>query len=121
MNPLFITELTNQMKEHKILTKIFIGRYLLRGFPISKMSFFVKIFTNFRHLRCKRFYSQGTDIKGKLISIPEIKSFVERCMTKVGSRPTHATELAEVLVAADHRGHFSHGLNRLGKVPLLRY
>ena len=57
----------------------------------------------------------GDMATGTLIAIPEIQSFIERCMTKVGTKPAHATALAENLTAADHRGHFSHGLNRLGK------
>lgn len=36
-------------------------------------------------------------------------------MTAVGTPQAHAAALADVLVAADCRGHFSHGLNRLGK------
>lgn len=35
------------------------------------------------------------------------------CMTSVGTPKPHAVALADVLVAADTRGHFSHGLNRL--------
>lgn len=37
------------------------------------------------------------------------------CMTAVGTPEAHASALADVLVAADCRGHYSHGLNRLGK------
>lgn len=42
------------------------------------------------------------------------KSFIERCMQAMQVTPQHATQLADVLVEADYRGHFSHGLNRLG-------
>ncbi|XP_069018761.1 uncharacterized oxidoreductase YjmC-like isoform X1 [Embiotoca jacksoni] len=48
-----------------------------------------------------------------LISKSEVQSFIERCMTAVGTKPHHARSLAEVLVEGDHRGHYSHGLNRL--------
>ncbi|XP_034031893.1 uncharacterized oxidoreductase YjmC-like isoform X1 [Thalassophryne amazonica] len=48
-----------------------------------------------------------------VISIAEVQSFIERCMTAVGTKPNHAKSLAEVLVAGDHRGHYSHGLNRM--------
>ncbi|EFO13336.1 hypothetical protein LOAG_15193, partial [Loa loa] len=34
-------------------------------------------------------------------------------MVKVGTSKNHAEQLADVLVAADVRGHYSHGLNRL--------
>ena len=42
------------------------------------------------------------------------------CMTAVGTPKDHATALADVLVAADTRGHFSHGLNRLGKAENIK-
>lgn len=48
-----------------------------------------------------------------LIQKAEVQSFIERCMTTVGTQPHHAQSLAEVLVEGDHRGHYSHGLNRL--------
>lgn len=50
-----------------------------------------------------------------LISKSEVQGFVERCMTSVGTQPHHARSLAEVLVEGDHRGHYSHGLNRMGQ------
>ena len=37
------------------------------------------------------------------------------CMTSVGTSSEHAEALADVLITGDLRGHFSHGLNRLGK------
>lgn len=49
-----------------------------------------------------------------LISKAEVQSFIERCMVAVGTQPHHARSLAEVLVEGDHRGHYSHGLNRMG-------
>lgn len=52
---------------------------------------------------------------GVLVARPEIKSFIERSMVAVGTKPEHATALADNLVMADYRGHFSHGLNRLGE------
>uniref|UniRef100_A0AAV2L3Q6 Malate dehydrogenase n=1 Tax=Knipowitschia caucasica TaxID=637954 RepID=A0AAV2L3Q6_KNICA len=48
-----------------------------------------------------------------LISKAEVQSFVQRCMEAVGTKPHHAQSLAEVLVEGDHRGHYSHGLNRM--------
>ncbi|CAL1541557.1 unnamed protein product [Lymnaea stagnalis] len=43
----------------------------------------------------------------------EMHAFMTRCMEKVGTRPEHARALSDLLVAADYRGHYSHGLNRL--------
>lgn len=48
-----------------------------------------------------------------LITIPEVKSFIIKCLTTAGAKLKHAEAMAEVLIAADYRGHFSHGLNRL--------
>ncbi|XP_075905389.1 putative oxidoreductase YjmC isoform X2 [Nelusetta ayraudi] len=48
-----------------------------------------------------------------LISKVEVQGFIERCMVAVGTKPHHARSLAEVLVEGDHRGHYSHGLNRM--------
>jgi len=43
-----------------------------------------------------------------------VKSFIINCIKNAGGSEVHGKDLAEVLVAADYRGHFSHGLNRLG-------
>ena len=49
-----------------------------------------------------------------IISLNEMRSFITRAMVAVGTDPSHALTLADVLVMGDYRGHFSHGLNRLG-------
>ncbi|CAH1798083.1 unnamed protein product [Owenia fusiformis] len=43
----------------------------------------------------------------------EVHAFVVRCMVAVGAKKEHAVSLSDLLVSADYRGHFSHGLNRL--------
>lgn len=48
-----------------------------------------------------------------LIQKAEVQAFIERCMIAVNTKPHHAQSLAEVLVEGDHRGHYSHGLNRM--------
>ncbi|XP_018620796.1 uncharacterized protein LOC108942142 [Scleropages formosus] len=48
-----------------------------------------------------------------LILQSEVRTFIERCMLAVGTQPSHAACLAEVLVEGDLRGHYSHGLNRM--------
>lgn len=50
----------------------------------------------------------------KIIPIGVAKQFIERLMARLDVDQTHAKALAEVLVAGDYRGHFSHGLNRIG-------
>lgn len=48
-----------------------------------------------------------------VVALEEMHQFVIRCMEAVGTKQEHASALADLLVAADYRGHFSHGLNRL--------
>lgn len=54
-----------------------------------------------------------SEMETRLVSLTEIRNFMIRCMEKVGTDKQHSTELADVLVAGDYRGHYSHGLNRL--------
>ena len=49
-----------------------------------------------------------------VIPVEEATRFIVECMESVGTSKQHAKQLADVLVMGDHRGHFSHGLNRLG-------
>ncbi|KAL8603674.1 hypothetical protein ACOMHN_017171 [Nucella lapillus] len=48
-----------------------------------------------------------------VISRDELHAFCVRTLVKAGTIKDHACALADLLVAADYRGHFSHGLNRL--------
>jgi len=48
-----------------------------------------------------------------IVPLAEFHDFVVRCMMAVEVSRDHAEALADLLVAADYRGHFSHGLNRL--------
>jgi len=50
----------------------------------------------------------------KLVEVSEVEAFIQRSMEKVGTPTQHSEQLAKVLAAGDVRGHFSHGLNRLG-------
>lgn len=52
----------------------------------------------------------------KCVAVDDVEAFVQRCMTAVGTPSEHCKALAQVLVAGDRRGHFSHGLNRLGEL-----
>jgi LDH2 family malate/lactate/ureidoglycolate dehydrogenase len=54
-----------------------------------------------------------------LIKKDEMENFMERCMLAAGAKTDHAKSLANCLIAGDHRGHFSHGLNRLGRLRAL--
>jgi hypothetical protein len=51
---------------------------------------------------------------GVKVAIPEVRDFIMRCMQAVKTKRNHAQALADNLTMADYRGHFSHGLNRLG-------
>ncbi|KAG4077515.1 hypothetical protein HA402_002942 [Bradysia odoriphaga] len=49
----------------------------------------------------------------KLVSIDESRRFMVDCFTASKSSPSHAQQMADLLVEADYRGHYSHGMNRL--------
>ena len=61
----------------------------------------------------------GSDAGGLLVAKSEVTAFIERCMVAAGTKPAHAKALADNLTMADYRGHFSHGLNRLGNIVLI--
>ena len=50
----------------------------------------------------------------KLVEVEEASQFICRCIEATGAPPAHAASLADVLLAGDKRGHYSHGMNRLG-------
>nr|CAB3262821.1 uncharacterized protein LOC100183774 [Phallusia mammillata] len=60
-------------------------------------------------------YSNMESAKSETLCIPmqSAKAFVKNCITAAGASNNHANDMAELLVTADYRGHFSHGLNRL--------
>ncbi|XP_069165330.1 uncharacterized oxidoreductase YjmC isoform X2 [Procambarus clarkii] len=54
------------------------------------------------------------DNLGTKYRVEEVERFVVAAMASLGVPPHNARALAQVLVAADVRGHYSHGLHRLG-------
>ena len=54
-----------------------------------------------------------------IVAVEEVHAFIVRCMEAVGTPLDHAAALAKGLIAADSRGHYSHGLNRLGRPTLV--
>ena len=48
-----------------------------------------------------------------IVPVDKLLEFCQRVMVKAGATPTHAEVLAELLVSADHMGHYSHGLFKL--------
>jgi hypothetical protein len=75
-------------------------------------------FTKFRPiwtLSCRYCTDFTPKDKWKAVPKDEVKRFIIDCMKKVGTKEAHATSLAGNLMTADYRGHYSHGLNRLGK------
>lgn len=53
--------------------------------------------------------------EGAVVPLQEFHAFVVRCMSSVGVPEEAGGALADLLVSADYRGHYSHGLNRLGR------
>ncbi|XP_053380813.1 uncharacterized oxidoreductase YjmC-like [Mercenaria mercenaria] len=50
---------------------------------------------------------------GSVVPLEEFHAFIVRCSKSVGISDNHAESLAEMLVSADYRGHYSHGLKNL--------
>lgn len=48
-----------------------------------------------------------------VVAFAEVRRYMVDCMRSVGTAQSHAEQLADVLIAGDSRGHYSHGLNRL--------
>ncbi len=81
----------------------------------QKLSGFLRHFRSEFVVVTKRQLSQTTgDSKQRLVAQDEVKAFIRRCMIASGSKEHHAIAVADNLTAADYRGHYSHGLNRLG-------
>lgn len=47
------------------------------------------------------------------VTVAEVRRFIVDSFLSVGTPQSHAAAMADVLVEADLRGHYSHGLNRL--------
>ena len=53
--------------------------------------------------------------KDSIVPLNEFHDFVARVMVAVGINQDDACALADLLTSADYRGHYTHGLNRLGR------
>lgn len=49
----------------------------------------------------------------EFIPIDDVKRFMIDCFLAVKTPQKHAELMADLLVSADYRGHFSHGMNRI--------
>lgn len=49
----------------------------------------------------------------EIIAISEAKRFITDCFVALKTPQEHAELMADLIVVADYRGHFSHGMNRL--------
>lgn len=50
-----------------------------------------------------------------LVPLDNARKFIVDSLSAVGTPLDHARQQADLLVEADYRGHYSHGMNRLGK------
>ncbi|CAD5207417.1 unnamed protein product [Bursaphelenchus okinawaensis] len=48
-----------------------------------------------------------------VVKVPEMRKYVVECMKSVGASEDNGGKVADLLICADLRGHYSHGLNRL--------
>ena len=51
----------------------------------------------------------------------DVHSFVMTSLKALKVKEEFARDLADVIVEADYRGHYSHGLNRLGELTIVIY
>jgi hypothetical protein len=63
----------------------------------------------------QKFYSRHIEFMAKLVTTREVRRFITSSLRAAGGGAGQCEDLADILVAADTRGHYSHGLNRLGK------
>lgn len=63
----------------------------------------------------RRLTDSASERQYRLVEVGVVSDFIERCLLASGALQSHAASLASVLVHADIRGHYSHGINRLGK------
>lgn len=71
-------------------------------------------FNIFRFLRTKTPEKVKKTHQQVLVDKKELENFILRCIIAAGSSPDHAKMMSDCLIAADLRGHYSHGLSRLG-------
>jgi len=76
--------------------------------------FILKASATMRQAASKAISTSNKEASEYIVRVKDAKSFVEECMIAVGTKKPHAQSLASVLILADQRGHYSHGLNRLG-------
>lgn len=76
-----------------------------------KLFFLLFFIDNWYHIS-PRNLSMACD-KIQLVSVEESRRFMIDCFKAVKVPQDHAEQMADLLVAADYRGHFSHGMNRL--------
>ncbi|KAI6183252.1 Malate/L-lactate dehydrogenase [Aphelenchoides bicaudatus] len=76
---------------------------------------FRRLGQRFRCLKTRTFSSSTTKLHNEqfLVSVDEMRSFVISCMESVGANKENGSKVADLLIVADQRGHYSHGLNRL--------
>ena len=67
-------------------------------------------------LSCRNFNEHAPKNKWDVVPKAEVKRFIIDSMKSVGTNEAHSSSLANNLAMADYRGHYSHGLNRLGKI-----
>ncbi|XP_053661872.1 uncharacterized oxidoreductase YjmC [Anopheles marshallii] len=57
--------------------------------------------------------SSSVAAKQGLVAVEEARRFMVDCLVKSKTPLAHAKQQADLLLEADYRGHFSHGMNRL--------
>ncbi|XP_045179161.2 uncharacterized oxidoreductase YjmC-like [Mercenaria mercenaria] len=51
--------------------------------------------------------------EGHIVAKKEVDEFIKNCCEAIGIQAEHSSVLADVLVSADYRGHYSHGIKNI--------
>lgn len=68
----------------------------------------------YKSLRLGMAGTSNRQMSSNIVPVAEVRRFGIDCLRAASAPLDHATMLSDVLVAADYRGHYSHGMNRLG-------
>ncbi|XP_022911923.2 uncharacterized oxidoreductase YjmC [Onthophagus taurus] len=85
-----------------IATKL---RYLKLGLSNGSSVFYNGVGTQTRDM--------AANTESPLVPVKEANRFVKECLEACGTPESHAKAMADLLIEADYRGHYSHGMNRL--------
>ncbi|KAK5642467.1 hypothetical protein RI129_008634 [Pyrocoelia pectoralis] len=86
---------------------------LFRIFAVRPTFCFTQILSESNRVHLLKMSTSEENSETPLIPLKEGRRFIVECLQAVGTPQKHAEAQADLLIEADYRGHFSHGMNRL--------